>query len=178
MNHYAVLTTIGEDRPGLVDALSQFILDCGCNIEDSRMAVLGGEFAMLILVTGEANSMEKLLKTIVATGEGLELTIQVKLTRAPAEARQKGTLPYEIEAFSMDHPGIVQRVANYLASRQINIRALDTRLTNAPITGLPLFSLHALVDLPASENVMEIRRGLQAIGARENIDIEMKPAQL
>jgi glycine cleavage system transcriptional repressor len=173
---YAVLTAVGEDRPGLVDAVSRFILDCGCNIEDSRMAVLGGEFAMLILVTGKAAGIDKLAKDADATGKKVNLNIQVRQTRAPSEAAQKGTLPYDIEAFSMDHPGIVQRVANFLAERKINIRALDTRLTNAPVTGLPLFSLHAVVEIPASENIMEIRRGLQEIGAQENIDIEMKPA--
>ena len=159
-----------------MDAVSKFILECGCNIEDSRMAVLGGEFAMLMLVTGQPAGVEKLTKGAAATGQKTKLAIQIRATQAPAEAAQKGTLPYEIEAFSMDHPGIVQRVAGFLAERQINIRALDTRLTNAPITGLPLFSLHATVDIPAQENVMELRRGLQAIGAQENIDIEMKPA--
>jgi glycine cleavage system transcriptional repressor len=178
MRHYAVLTTIGEDKPGLVDAVSKFILDCECNIEDSRMAVLGGDFAMLILVSGSAASMEKLLKTSARAGEKLQLSIQPRLTRPPAKAVRKETLPYELEAFSLDHPGIVQHVANYLAGRQINIRLLDTTLTLAPVTGVPLFSLHAIVDLPAGENLMEVRRGLQALGERENIDIDLKPAQV
>ena len=49
MTQYAVLTAVGPDKPGLVDAISTFILDHQCNMEDSRMGVLGGEFAMLIL---------------------------------------------------------------------------------------------------------------------------------
>ena len=76
----------------------------------------------------------------------------------------------------MDHPGIVQKVSHFLAERGINVRALDTRLSYAPITGLPLFSLHAAIDVPSSEKIAEVRGGLENIGAQENIDIEVKPA--
>ena len=177
MHHYALLTAVGSDRPGLVDAVSKFILQCGGNMEDSRMAILGGEFAMLILVTGDAAAVEKVLKGAPKAGEKVGLAIQARRTKAPAEAAPKGTLPYEIDAFSMDHPGIVQRIASFFSSRQINIRALDTQVTNAPVTGLPLFSLHAIVDVPVEQNVVEIRHGLEIIAAQENIDIELKPAK-
>jgi glycine cleavage system transcriptional repressor len=175
MNHYAVLMAVGDDRPGLVDIVSKFILDCGCNIEDSRMAILGGEFAMLILVTGDAPAVDRLTKNSAEASRNSALTIQVKPTRAPGDAVKRGAIPYSIEAFSMDHPGIVQRVASFLAERKINIRALDTRLTNAPITGVPLFSLHTTVDIPSTHNLVEIRRGLENIAVQHNIDIEMKP---
>jgi len=175
MNRYAVLMASGSDRPGLVDSMSKYILQCGCNIEDSRMAILGGEFAMLILVTGEDPAVDKLLKGAQKAGERAGLAVQARRTKAPGEAAPKGTIPYELAAFSMDHPGIVQRIASFLAERQINIRALDTSVSNAPVTGLPLFSLRATVDLPAQQNVADIRRGLEKIAGQENIDIELKP---
>ena len=177
MPDYAMLTAIGPDRPGLVDAISDFILQCGCNLEDSRMAILGGEFAMLILVSGDSNALDKLLKGAQKAGEKAGLAAQARRTKAPAEAAPKGTIPYDLEAFSMDHPGIVHHVAEFLADRHINIRALDTRVTNAPVTGLPLFSLHATIDVPAQHNLAEIRRELEKIAAQQNIDIELKPAK-
>ena len=178
MNSYAVLTAVGGDKPGLVASVSKFILECGCNIEDSRMAILGGEFAMLILITGSGSSVEKLLDGASKASAESGLVVQIKRTRAPGEAAhaQEGTVPYSLEAYSMDHPGIVQGVAHFLTEHAINIRAMDTRLTYAPVTGLPLFSLHATVDVPAQKNVAEIRRGLEQIAARQNIDILMKAA--
>jgi len=177
MNRYAVLMASGPDRPGLVDSISRYIFQCGCNIEDSRMAILGGEFAMLILVTGVDSAVDKLLKGAKKAGVRAGLAVQARKTKAPSEAAPKGTIPYELAAFSMDHPGIVQRIASYLAERQINIRALDTSVSNAPVTGLPLFSLHAAVDLPAQQIVADVRRGLEELAGRENIDIELKPAK-
>ncbi|HEY3321083.1 MAG TPA: ACT domain-containing protein [Planctomycetota bacterium] len=176
MPNYAVLMAIGDDRPGLVNQISKYILDCGCNIEDSRMAILGGEFAMLILVTGEGAAVDRVVKGAAEVSVVSGLTIQAKRTRSPGEAARRGSVPYVLEAFSMDHPGIVQRVASFLAERKINIRALDTRLANAPVTGMPLFSLHATVDIPVEQNVVEIRRGLENIASQQNIDIELKPS--
>jgi len=177
MPQYATLTAFGPDRPGLVDAISGFIVQCRCNIEDSRMAILGGEFAMLILVSGDAGDMDRLLKEAPRAGETAGLSVLARRTKAPFEAAPRDTVPYDVEAFSMDHPGIVHRIAQYLAGRRINIRSLDTRVTNAPVTGQALFSLHATLDIPVQQNVAEIRRDLEKIAGQENIDIDLRPAK-
>ncbi|MBI5544062.1 MAG: glycine cleavage system protein R [Deltaproteobacteria bacterium] len=175
MSDYAVLTAIGEDRPGLVDAISSFILQSGCNIEDSRMAILGGEFAMLILLSGEGPAVERVQAGAADAGHKVHLTVQVRRTRSTGESLRRDVLPYRIAAYSLDHPGIVQRVAHYLAEKRINIRAMETHVKPAPHSGQPLFSLEAVVDVPAGESVAELRRGLTAIGAEENIDFAMNP---
>ncbi len=77
MSDFAVVTAIGEDRPGLVAAVSRFILECGCNIEDSRMAILGGEFAMLILLSGEPAAVEKVEAGAEALSKKVGLGIHV-----------------------------------------------------------------------------------------------------
>jgi len=174
---YAVLTAIGKDKPGLVDAISRYILKCDCNIEDSRMAILGGEFAMLILVDGQDGAIDHLLHGASEEGSKVGLAIQARRTAEPGEGALSGTIPYRLDAYSLDHPGIVQRVAHFLAERQVNIRALDTRLSFAPHTGQPLFSLHATLEVPTRENLKDLRQGLGTIGAEENIDIEIRPAQ-
>jgi len=176
MEQYAVITAVGPDRPGLVDAISKFILDAGCNLEDSRMARLGGEFAMVILVAAEGDGVARLSSHVDKVGAGTGLTILVKPTRSPHEGPAVDAIPYQVAAYSMDHPGIVQQVSHFLSERGINVRTLDTHVTSAPVTGQPLFTLSAVIDVPASENVRELRRGLEDIGAAENIDIEVKPA--
>ena len=53
MKNYLVVSALGEDRPGLVNELSRVILECDCGIVDSRMTILGGEFAILLLIDQE-----------------------------------------------------------------------------------------------------------------------------
>ncbi|MFH2010611.1 MAG: ACT domain-containing protein [bacterium] len=176
MDEYAVITAVGPDRPGLVDLISRYLLDAGCNLEDSRMAMLGGEFAMVILVKGSAAAIDAVLAGAEGAGAESGLAVLAKRTHAPGSRSQSEAIPYQVNAYSMDHPGIVQQVAHFLGAHKINVRALDTRVTQAPITGQPLFTLRATIDLPAGVSVREIRRGLEDIGAAENIDIELKPA--
>ncbi|HEY3447397.1 MAG TPA: ACT domain-containing protein [Myxococcales bacterium] len=173
MTEHALITAVGEDKPGLVAALSAFVAKCGCNIEDSRMAILGSEFAMHILVAGEAAALAKLLDGINQAGSDVGLAVTFRKTQMK---KQAGAVPYELNAYSMDHPGIVQRVTELLAERKVNIRGLETRVANAPHTGQPLFSLYATIDVPASEKVAGLRKALADLGASENIDVELKPA--
>ncbi len=176
MGQYAVLNAVGEDKPGLVDAMSSFILSAGCNLEDSRMAILGGEFAMLILVSGDAQALGRLEAGVAEAGKKAGLFAHVRRTRAPGEAAKATALPYVIAAYSMDHPGIVQKVAHYLFEKKINIRSLDTRVDPAPHSGQPLFSLQAQVDVPTGLNIAEMRKELEQIGGADSIDIQVKPA--
>ena len=60
MSAYLVISAIGQDRPGIVDEVSAFVLAHECNVEDSRMAVLGGDFALIMLVSGAEAEVEKL----------------------------------------------------------------------------------------------------------------------
>jgi glycine cleavage system transcriptional repressor len=140
------------------------------------MAILGGEFAMLILLSGDAAATARVREGASAAGTKVGLTVHARSTRGDPGSAGAGALPYRLAAYSMDHPGIVQKVAHYLAERQINIRAMETQVRAAPHSGQPLFSLEAQLDVPAAANVAEIRRGLAAIGAEENIDLDLKPA--
>lgn len=175
MSAYAVLTAVGDDRPGLVDAISRFILDRGCNIEDSRMAVLGGEFAMIILVSGEEEAVARVIDGASAAGEGVGLAVSGRATRRPEREASAAGAPYAVRAYAMDHPGIVQHITHALADRKVNIRSLDTGVGHAPHTGQPLFSMTATVDVPRDVNIAELRRALEAIGEDENVDVSIGP---
>lgn len=173
MSDYAVLTAVGGDQPGLVDGISRFLLDCGCNLEDSRMAILGGEFAMIILVSGPEAGIRRVLDEAPAAGEPLGLTVTGRPARRPGEQAGPPAAPYVVRAYAMDHPGIVQRVTHLLAERGVNIRSLDTELTHAPHTGQPLFSLEARVDVPSGVSARSLRRDLEALGDEENVDLTL-----
>ena len=71
MSNYLVISALGDDRPGLIDGLSGRILESGCNVEDSRMTVLGGQFAVLMLVSGNWNDIGKLEAQLPALQEDL-----------------------------------------------------------------------------------------------------------
>src|SRR5439155_496053 len=111
---HLILTAVGPDQVGLIEKVSQFIARHGCNIEDSKMAVFCGEFALILLISGESGSLVKIANdhTYLEVETGLTISIKTPATRKPAES----FLPYQLTASCMDHPGIVYRLSGVLSS--------------------------------------------------------------
>src|SRR5580704_6379828 len=106
---HLILTAIGPDRVGLVEKLSQFISRHGCNIEDSKMAVFCGEFAVIILIGGEASGLAKVRRDYrdVEAETGLSVAVKAAVTGKVA----KLFVPYKLTASCMDHPGVVYLIS-------------------------------------------------------------------
>jgi len=169
-----ILTAVGQDRPGIVDQLSGVVFREGCNLEDSRMAILGGNFAVIVLVTGAKDALGRLTAALPAIEEDLGLALQVRTTTVeqPQSINLGRGLLYRITAVAMDHPGIVHRISSILARNGINVAALDTRLTHAPTTGTPVFALTIDAQVPASLSLAELRALLERVADDENLDLE------
>ena len=172
---YLVLSGMGPDRPGLVDEVSKFLLDRGANIEDSRMAVLGDEFALILLVSAPTESVETIGRDLTGLQSSTGLMLTVRPSRAPATPSGGERVPYRVEGTALDHPGIVYRVSHLLAQRGINIESLDTTAFHAPISGSPMFHLKMLISVPAELAGTKIRAALGDIADAEGIDLEIHP---
>ena len=154
-NNYLVITASGDDSIGLVDRLSARITDTGCNIEESRMAVLGGKFALIMLIAGPWNALSKLEGQFEALGQQLGLTIFHERTNKREQA--EAALPYSVEVVAMDHPGIVRDLSAFFARQGINIEEMETTTYPAPHTGTPMFSVHMTVGIPARTHIPTLR---------------------
>ena len=172
---YLVLSGVGPDRPGLVDLVSKFLLDRGANIEDSRMAVLGGDFAVILLVSGTAEAVDAVARDLDPLKTDTGLTLTVRPTHAPGPPPRGERVPYRVEGTALDHPGIVHRVSHLLAQQGINIESLDTTAFHAPISGSPMFHLKLVISVPADLAGTELRHALADIADAEGIDLEIHP---
>jgi glycine cleavage system transcriptional repressor len=170
---YVVLTAVGPDHPGLVNSLSAMIGEAGANIEDSRMAILGGEFAMILLVSGSPDAVARTKDIAARVERELELRCIVKET-SPAPP-PSDYLPYRIEVDGVDRPGIVQAVASILADRGINVASLQSRVTHAPFSATPMFVLEASLQVPSKTVLADLRHDLAAACEEENLDFRLEP---
>src|SRR2546421_10824322 len=113
-----ILTAIGPDQVGLVQNISKFITGQGCNIEDSKMAVFAGEFAIIVLISGDAEGLAKISQNYrqIEKETGLSIAIKSPVQRKTAEY----FLPYKLVASCMDHPGIVYHISGVLSGLGVN----------------------------------------------------------
>ena len=169
---YLALTAVGSDRPGLVNEISSLVLAAGANLEDSRMAILGGEFALLMLVSGDPSAIDRVETQAADLGARLGLRVLTKLTTPRPAGRD--FLPYRIRVSGVDRPGIVQRVAALLAVRGVNVAALDSRLSYAAESGTPLFILEAALQVPSALALADLRSELASSCEEENWDFTLE----
>lgn len=173
-NTYYVISALGKDRPGIVNELSNVILSCGCNIEDSRMSVLGGEFALILMASGSWDAVAKLEQQVPGLEQKLGLTIIAR--RTESRAGGQGLIPYEVDVVSMDHPGIVHDVADFFSSRDINIEELNTGSYAAAHTGTPMFSLKMTIAIPSDMSLAVLRDEFADFCDDLNLDAALEPA--
>lgn len=173
MMNFLVITALGEDRPGIIHKLSAMVLEARCNITESRMSVLGGEFAVLLMVSGKWNELTKLEDALYAQADALGLTVTCKRTQNTPPAPD--LMPYIVEAITVDHPGIVFRMAEFFAAREINIHDLSTTQYAAAHTGTPMFALHMTANIPAKIHIATLRDEFLDFCEAENIDATIEP---
>jgi len=166
-----ILTAAGPDKIGLVEKISEYVFRHGCNIEDSKMAVFCGEFALILLVSGESQGLLKIANNYNELGAQTGLSIWVK---TPAKKKTgESSLPYKLAASCMDHPGIVHRLSSILSNHGVNIEALETKTYAAPVSGTPIFRLEAVISVPTRLNINALRARFEDVAREENIDIEI-----
>jgi glycine cleavage system transcriptional repressor len=165
-----VFTLSGTDRVGIVDEITESLLNLGGNIETSRMARLGGEFAVLMLVSLPADRGEALERTVAdLTARGYKVTTTP--TRESGGQSYQGWLPYRILVEGADHEGIVHNIAHVLAQKGISIEAMDTGNTRAPNSGALLFTMNALILVPPGLTKDRWLVELENTGRDQHVDI-------
>ncbi len=167
-----VISALCADRAGIVDELSDIIYTHELNIEDSRMTVLGGEFAILLLVSGELSAIKSLQAKSTDIERALQMRLLIKQTTESTAAGNN--IPYSVEVAAIDHPGIVKSISRFFSSRNINIVNLQTERYAAPHTGSPMFALHMTIGISADTNIAQLRDEFMQVCDELNLDAELK----
>ena len=175
MNQLIVLSVLGTDRPGVVDDITKVILECGGNIDESRMTALGKEFAMLLLVSGNWHTLNKLEASLDKLTGDDGLIINIKKTDLRSDIEE--CMPYGVDIVCLDEPGIVFNLANFFAARKIEISELVTRRYAAAHTGAPRLSLQMTISLPGSVHISQLREEFMEVCDQLNLDALLEPVK-
>lgn len=176
MRTHIVLTLTGKDRVGLVQEITELLFQVGGNVETSQMARLGGEFAILMLVSLPSDQLTKLEPELLSlSNQGYKLTTtQTEPTPPQSRAGWRG---FQIVVEGADHEGIVHEVAQSLSKQGISIESMETSTHPAPMSGSPLFRMNADVIVPPELVTKEWQAALRETGQRLNVEIDVAPAK-
>ncbi len=169
MSEYAV-TAIGRDRPGIVAALSGLLLDLGGNIEDSRMSILGGHFAVMLIVDLPAGV------AAASLGDGLEAVRRdlgleaVSLNEVASIGREDAGASHVLTVYGADRPGIVHSVTAVLAEHGVNVTDLSTRVTGGESPVYVMLIELGLGEVPEDD----LRDAVGAAAEKLEVDVSLR----
>ncbi|HUH06555.1 MAG TPA: ACT domain-containing protein [Egibacteraceae bacterium] len=160
------VTAIGSDQPGIIARVTKVLYEHGGNLEDSSMTILGGHFAIMLLVQTDASPTE--LETALAEGTsdlGLVVTVRPVGHGAPAAPPT-----HVLSVYGADRPGIVHSVTSALADHGVNVTDLETRVLEGE---RPVYAMMLEISLPPD---LTQDRLAQAVSARvEEVEVSIHP---
>jgi glycine cleavage system transcriptional repressor len=177
MGFFAV-SVVGRDRPGIVAGISRVLFDLGCNIEDSSSTILSGQFAMLLVVgcpaTASPGALDRAFDGI-RSEKGL--TVSVNPLGEDDLSRDKGFsgTPHIISVYGADRPGIVFRVTQELADRNVNVTDLNTQVVGS--RERPVYVMVIEADIPDDFDMKGLEAKLEALRKELHVSISIRPIE-
>jgi glycine cleavage system regulatory protein len=165
-----VITVFGDDRPGVISALSAPITRHDGNWERSQLARLAGKFAGIVEVSVPDEAYAALVAELTALeDDGLHVTIEGE---DPTEGEAAEGEEFLLELLGNDHHGIVAEISAVLADHGISIEELHTEVRAAPMAGGHLFQARAVLVAPPEETDA-LRAALEGLADELMVDLTL-----
>ncbi|MEO6867882.1 MAG: ACT domain-containing protein [Gaiellales bacterium] len=161
---------MGTDQPGIVAAVGEALLERGATIDDSSMTILGGHFAMLLVVNADVER-DALQAALADVSEKYQLNLDVRPAARHAFSNEDRD-DYVVAAYGPDKPGLVSTISRVLADAHANITDFGSRL-GADNT----FAMWFNVSLADSTNIDELTEMLAGAGRDLQLDVRLYRAE-
>ncbi len=164
-----VLTAVGPDRPGLVEALAEAVAGHGGNWLESRMARMAGQFAGIVHVQVDAEQLEPLSAALSGLeARGLKVSVTPAEPETPSAVRR-----LEMSLVGQDRQGIVRDISAALSRNGVNVEELETEYTRGAMSGEALFNASALLTVPTDLSLDHLRKELERVADDLMVDLEV-----
>jgi glycine cleavage system regulatory protein len=168
-----VITLIGPDRPGLVEAVAATVAEHGGNWLEGRMAHLAGKFAGVLRVSAPPETAGALTLALGRLEAGGLRIVTESGSPKPAPVGRA----MEVELVGLDRPGLVREISRLLAGRRINVEELSTDISSAPMTGEAMFHARASVNVPEGVDEHALRQDLERLANDLMVEIRLAQAE-
>jgi len=173
-----LLTAFSKDRPGIVADLSRVIYENGYNLEESSMANLADEFAILLLLSTSSTNGDEAQKRLTMECRRLEIekgiTAYIRPVTLEEPKKKSDTVTKSIHVEGVDQAGIVCKVSGYLADKNINITTLTSEIKKSPESGTAMYLMEIVIEIPSNLSLQTIEDELAQIGDQLNVDVALE----
>jgi glycine cleavage system transcriptional repressor len=175
MTNRWIVTALGQDRPGIVAGVTKVLYGLRCNLEDSAMTRLAGEFAIMLIFSAPARLREEPLRRAFGPmARRLKLAVHLKpLSRQETRSPRLRGRQYLISVYGADKPGIVFRIAELLARGGVNIIDVHTHRSRGP----SLYAMLLEIEVPGQRPVAALEQRLKRAARRLGVEVSLRPSE-
>ena len=164
-----VLTVIADDKPGLVELLSQTIASNSGNWLESSMSQLAGKFAGILRISVADDRVEKLIEELI----GLPSEIKLVIEKAADEPVGQQSRMVELSLVGNDRPGIIKEISAAVAELGVNVERLNTQCTPAPMSADALFKAKATPEVLEPVPLEQLQENLEQLADELIVELQL-----
>ena len=166
MNHWYMLTVVGEDKPGIVAHLTHALFEGGCNLGEASMMRLGGNFTIMLMVQseGSTHALDNLIEPVVDS-----LGLHAHIDKIKGKLHQHQTPDVRIHVYGADRAGIVSQIVGALAEAGLSITDLESDVAGSEDS--PIYIM--VIEGHANEGIEGLRSALDIV-ASNGIDAKIE----
>lgn len=174
VNNYLIVQVVGNNRPNIISELSRAFVNCGCNLLNTKLNILGNDLAVHFFLSGNWGAIAKMEATLPSLEQKLSLSIQARRTTEPSYTHS--TIAYTIQVTAIDKPGILNGIAEFLYSMNIPIEEISA-YTYTPHTNTRMVSLLIKINIPDTTHLATFREQFMNYCDDNNLDSFLEPAR-
>ena len=174
----AILTVFGKDRPGIIAGVTGVLFHFECNLEDISMTILEGELAMMMIVSFKTPNRLNIQKAFAAIQKKWGVSFlwnDLKGRLRRGEKHSSNCVTFLVTAMGKDRTGIVYQTSQLLARLGLNITDLNSKILGRGESAI--YAMMLEVDIPKKVKIVKLRRALQTLAKKLDIDIQIKPVE-
>ena len=169
MSNYLALTVLADDRPGIIEDISEVIASNGGNWLESSMSRLAGKFAGILLVEVTEDRQPSLItKLDDLSASGIRIVAEPSKAVEPPAGQS-----VLLTVVGNDRAGIVSEISALLARQHVNLEELSTNCESAPMSAETLFRASAHIQLPESLTQEKLQESLESLS--DDLMVELEP---
>jgi len=137
-----MLTLVGADQPGIVGKVTQALYDNGWNLGEASMIRLGGNFTIMMMVSGNGDAASILQPVIEEKG------LRLHVDEIVAHLHQHVVPNVQVRVVGADRAGIVAQVTGALAECGFNILELESDVAGTEENPIYIMYIQGYADVP------------------------------
>lgn len=166
------VAVLGPDRPGVIAALTEVLLRDGGNLEDASMTLLRGQFAMTLIVDVDESAAE-VSQRLQGVSDSLDLLVSVRETSPESDDLRPPSASFVLRVHGADRPGLLHRMTSLLASYDVNVTDLSTRLVGA--AAAPVYVMLVSCEVPTSAPLDGLQRAIVELASELEVEATLRP---